>query len=83
MSAVNFSMSLDAQPYTFMFARPKQLSRAYLFIQPYTPNVTILNNKYKLRKYFWLLFIQAWITIFAMTIGAGVKFDGKNFTFLP
>lgn len=39
MSAVNFSMSLDAQPYTFMFARPKQLSRAYLFIQPYTPNV--------------------------------------------
>ncbi|EFX89958.1 hypothetical protein DAPPUDRAFT_309629 [Daphnia pulex] len=51
MSAVNFSMSLDAQPYTFMFARPKQLSRAYLFIQPYTPN--------------------AWITIFAMTIGAG------------
>ncbi len=41
MSAVNFSMSLDAQPYTFMFARPKQLSRAYLFIQPYTPNVTI------------------------------------------
>ncbi|XP_032780449.2 ionotropic receptor 93a [Daphnia magna] len=51
MSAVNFSMSLDAQPFTFMFARPKQLSRAYLFIQPYTPN--------------------AWITIFAMTLGAG------------
>jgi hypothetical protein len=36
---VNFTLSLDAQPYTFMFARPKQLSRAYLFIQPYTVNV--------------------------------------------
>jgi hypothetical protein len=48
MSAVNFSMSLDAQPYTFMFARPKQLSRAYLFIQPYTPNVTSWrNNKWR------------------------------------
>lgn len=41
MSVVNFSMSIDAQPYTFMFARPKQLNRAYLFIQPYTPNVMI------------------------------------------
>ena len=36
---INFTLSLDAQPYTFMFARPKQLSRAYLFIQPYTVNV--------------------------------------------
>lgn len=41
MLAVNFSYSIDAQPYTFMFARPKELSRALLFVQPYTPNVTL------------------------------------------
>ncbi len=39
MSVVNFSMSIDIQPYTFMFNRPKQLSRALLFIQPYTTEV--------------------------------------------
>jgi len=41
MSVVNFTLSLDAQPYTFMFARPKQLSRALLFIQPYTPQAWV------------------------------------------
>ena len=40
MAVVNFSMAIDTQPYTFMFARPKQLSRALLFIQPYTPSVS-------------------------------------------
>lgn len=39
MSVINFTTSLDVQPYTFLFARPKQISRASLFIQPYTPNV--------------------------------------------
>lgn len=71
MSAVNFSMSLDAQPYTFMFARPKQLSRAYLFIQPYTPNVITVNASNFVRLLTVITSFQAWITIFAMTLGAG------------
>ena len=80
MSAVNFSLSLDAQPYTFMFARPKQLSRAYLFIQPYTPNVRVNMTRRieeNLCVSLWLLLTQfcsvvkAWITIFGMTLGAG------------
>ena len=33
---VNFSVPIDLQPYTFMFRRPQQLSRATLFVEPFT-----------------------------------------------
>jgi len=36
LEAVNFSMSLDVQPYTFMYRRPKETSRALLFLDPFT-----------------------------------------------
>jgi len=38
---VNFSMPLDLQPYTFMYRRPAALSRAVLFIDPFTPLVWV------------------------------------------
>ena len=39
MQAVNFSYALDLQPYAFMYRRPKEVSRAILFIDPFTPLV--------------------------------------------
>ena len=36
---VNFTEALDIQPYAFMYRRPKQLSKALLFISPFTPYV--------------------------------------------
>jgi len=36
---VNFTKPLDLQPYTFMYRRPTELSRAVLFIDPFTPLV--------------------------------------------
>jgi ionotropic glutamate receptor len=33
---VNFSVPFDLQPYTFMFRRPQELSRTFLFVQPFT-----------------------------------------------
>lgn len=37
--AVNFSIPFDFQPYTLMFRRPQELSKALLFIKPFTPLV--------------------------------------------
>lgn len=38
---VNFTIPLDLQPYTFMYRRPTTLSRAVLFIDPFTPLVWV------------------------------------------
>ena len=73
MAVMNFTLSLDAQPYTFMFARPKQLSRALLFIQPYTPRVLLKQSVQQNLPHSSPLYhsIQAWVTIFAMTLATG------------
>lgn len=39
--AVNFSSALDLQPYAFMYRRPKEVSRMFLFIKPFSPLVWI------------------------------------------
>ena len=36
---VNFSIPLDLQPYTLMFRRPQEQSKALLFIEPFKPLV--------------------------------------------
>ncbi len=36
---VNFSTPFDLQPYTFMIRKPQELSKALLFIKPFTPLV--------------------------------------------
>ena len=41
MQAVNFTSALDLHPYAFMYRRPKEVSRAILFIDPFTPLVWI------------------------------------------
>ena len=33
---VNFSLPIDLQPYTFLFKRPTEVSKAILFIRPFT-----------------------------------------------
>ena len=38
---MNFTVPLDLQPYTFMYRRPTTLSRAGLFIDPFTPLVLL------------------------------------------
>uniref|UniRef100_A0A336KK94 CSON009436 protein n=1 Tax=Culicoides sonorensis TaxID=179676 RepID=A0A336KK94_CULSO len=34
---VNFTMPLSVQPYSFLVSRPKELSRMFLFLAPFTP----------------------------------------------
>ena len=41
LQVVNFTKALDLQPYTFMYRRPTELSRAVLFIDPFTPLVWV------------------------------------------
>lgn len=41
LQVVNFTKSIDVQPYTFMYRRPTELSRAVLFIDPFKPIVWI------------------------------------------
>ena len=41
MQVVNFTSALDLQPYAFMYRRPKEVSRAVLFVDPFTPTVWI------------------------------------------
>ena len=36
---VNFTSSIDLQPYSFLYIRPKEISRAGIFIKPFTPFV--------------------------------------------
>lgn len=38
---INFTNPISIQTYTFLVARPKELSRALLFISPFTGNVSI------------------------------------------
>ena len=37
--AVNFSIPIDFQPYSFMYRQPKEISRAGIFIKPFNPFV--------------------------------------------
>jgi hypothetical protein len=36
---ISFTDTIDRQPYTFMYGRPQELSRALIFIEPFTPRV--------------------------------------------
>ena len=38
-TAINFTDPIDLQPYSFMYRRPRELSRASIFINPFTPLV--------------------------------------------
>ena len=42
---VNFSAPFDLQPYTFLHARPKESSKALLFVDPFTPLVRLSPRK--------------------------------------
>ncbi|XP_018027085.1 ionotropic receptor 93a [Hyalella azteca] len=39
---VDFTTVIDKQPYTYMIARPKELSRVLLFVEPFTSDTWIL-----------------------------------------
>ncbi|XP_042864338.1 ionotropic receptor 93a-like [Penaeus japonicus] len=39
---INFTSTIDRQPYTFMIARPKELSRVMLFMEPFANDTWIL-----------------------------------------
>ena len=39
MQVVNFTSALDLQPYASMYRRPKEVSLAVLFVDPFTPTV--------------------------------------------
>lgn len=39
---VNFTIPVSVEPYTFLLARPRELSRALLFLSPFTGNVKLL-----------------------------------------
>nr|AGJ51190.1 olfactory ionotropic receptor IR93a [Panulirus argus] len=42
MKAVNFTTTIDRQPYAFMIARPQELSRVMLFMEPFANDTWIL-----------------------------------------
>ncbi|XP_047486802.1 LOW QUALITY PROTEIN: ionotropic receptor 93a-like [Penaeus chinensis] len=42
MEVINFTSTIDRQPYTFMIARPKELSRVMLFMEPFANDTWIL-----------------------------------------
>ena len=49
--AVNFSLPISLEPYTLMFQRPQEESRALLFIYPFQPlvctdNMILLHSLY-------------------------------------
>ena len=41
MEAVNFTSAFDLHPYAFMYRRPKTASKAFLFLDPFSPEVWI------------------------------------------
>jgi hypothetical protein len=46
LDVVNFTYPFDIQPYTIMYRRPRELSRAMLFINPFTPLVNLLKTMF-------------------------------------
>ncbi|XP_069953211.1 ionotropic receptor 93a-like isoform X1 [Cherax quadricarinatus] len=42
MKAVNFTATIDRQPYAFLISRPKELSRVLLFMEPFANDTWIL-----------------------------------------
>lgn len=47
---INFSIPISIQPYSFIVAKPKELSRIYLFTAPYTHGVSFSVIKLMLNK---------------------------------
>lgn len=43
LSHIDFTIAISTQPYTFLLARPKELSRALLFMAPFSGDVSISN----------------------------------------
>jgi hypothetical protein len=43
LDVINFTYPFDIQPYTFMYRRPRELSRTLLFVNPFTPLVIFRN----------------------------------------
>lgn len=41
---INYTIPISTQSYTLLVARPKELSRALLFISPFTEDVNIINH---------------------------------------
>lgn len=42
---INFSVPISIQPYSFLVAKPKEISRIYLFTAPFTDGVSSLLKK--------------------------------------
>lgn len=41
---VNFSVPISIQPYSFLVAKPKEISRIYLFTAPFTHGVSPIDK---------------------------------------
>ena len=44
---INFSIPISIQPYSFIVAKPKEISRIYLFTAPYTHGVSRKATKFR------------------------------------
>lgn len=46
---VNFTMPISVQPYSFLVSRPRELSRALLFMLPFTYDVRFLKYDFRIK----------------------------------
>lgn len=69
---INFTMPIDTQTYTFLVARPKELSRALLFMSPFKGYViAYLFSKFIARNKIVYFFLQSWLCISTVLVCMG------------
>ena len=66
----NFSLPVSLEPYTLMYQRPQELTRALLFINPFTPMV-FFTPKFKFSMCTFFENLQAWLSIFIAVVAMG------------
>lgn len=67
---INYTYPISTQSYTLLVARPKELSRALLFILPFTGDVSL--KLFKIYKnYLFLSIFQTWLSLAAAIVTLG------------
>ena len=74
LDVVNFTYPFDIQPYTFMYRRPRELSRTLLFVNPFTPLVRLRLDFL----YFWIFLglSVCWDKVTHIDVSNGRVMDG-------
>ena len=81
--AVNFTIPIDFQPYSFMYRQPKEISRAGIFIKPFDPFVwlCVAVTQVLIGPIIWFIHRSSYYYIYTDSVNDFGFFDLSNVVF--